>query len=215
MPTVLEPPPSTEVQLPGAVPDPEALIREARRRQRRRRGAAAAFIVLLAALGIAVWQLAFAQASRTTRTTQTPRPLVTMRTLTLHLVGWGTPVEGYAPGTPCPDGVFTLPIRSSTGATIGSDSECDLVDSKVDSPAGRVLRTYAILRATYRVPGGTLETREQRTFRFSRDQIHTSGLFTGRIIGGSGRYAHARGSISGGGPGGANSANWTVAFHFR
>lgn len=195
--------------------DPEALIREARRRQRRRRVGVAAALVVVAGNGIAVWQVAFTHSNATHLAGRLSTPVGLPPTLTLHLVGWGSPVQGYAPSTPCPDGVFSLRIRSSVGNTIGSDSECDLVDSKVNRPDGKVLRTHASLLATYRIADGTIETREQRTFRFSPDQLHTMGRFSGRIISGSGRYAHAGGTISGGGPGGANSASWTVLFHFH
>jgi hypothetical protein len=216
------PPQSEDDQLallePGeAALDEEALIREARRRQRRRWAGGTVAFVLLAAIGVAAWQLAFSQSSSATHAghEHTPARLGLPPTLTFHLLGWGTVVQGYSSRSSCPDGVTSVPIRSSAGQTVGSMSECDLVVSKVDKPNWGVWSTHANMLATYHAPGGTIDTHEQRTFRFSRSQIHTTGSFTGRITGGSGRYAHARGSVTGGGPGGAKSAHWTVVFHFH
>jgi hypothetical protein len=213
MATVADPPRAKESER-GPALDPEAVIEEARRRQRRRRVIEAAMVALLVGIAVAVWQLAFVR-SHAGSPVGNPAPPERPSTLTLHLVGWGAVVQGFAPGTSCPDGVISVPIRSSAGHAFGSVSECDLVVSKAQRPNGSVLSTHANMLGTYHLPGGTILTHEQRTFHFSRDQMHTNGRFTGRIIGGSGRYAHARGSITGGGPGGANTAHWTVVFHFH
>lgn len=198
-----------------ATPDPDALIREARRRQRRRRVIGLAALLLLAGIVVAVWQLAFTQPRQTKAAARPSTPVAFPATMTLHLRGWGTVVQGYAPDSDCPDGVTSIPIRSSAGGTIGSLRECDLVVSKSDTATGAVALTEANMVGTYRLPGGTIQTRERRTFRFAHDQIHTSASFSGHIVGGNGRYAHAKGWLFGGGPGDSGKANWTVIFHFR
>jgi hypothetical protein len=196
--------------------DLEALIREARRRQRRRRLALAAAALLVAMAGAAAWRLAVASPPPAGRTAGRQRaPAGLPGTLTLQLVGWGTVIQPYLGRGACPDGRTSMSVRSSTGAKVGSVVECDLVVTKVDEPNWGVRRTHAELTATYTIPGGTIVTREQRTFLFARDQIHSTGRFTGRIIGGTGRYAHARGTVSGGGPGTGRRALWKLELRFR
>jgi hypothetical protein len=143
-------------------------------------------------------------------------------TLTLHLRGWGTVLRPYVGRHgPCPDGKDETPIVSPAGRSIGSVVECDLLDSKTDEPNWGVRSTHVEMVATYTIPGGTLVTAEQRTFLFSRQAldstkpIRTVGRFAGRLTGGSGRYVHARGTVTGGGPGINGEADWTVTFHFR
>ena len=87
--------------------------------------------------------------------------------------------------------------------------------SKTDVPNYGVRRTHSLGVETYSLPGGTIVTRESRTFLFARDQRHTIGAFRGTVLRGTGRYAHAQGTISGGGPGVDNTANWTVTIHIR
>lgn len=115
----------------------------------------------------------------------------------------------------CPDGFTVIPIVSAGGARIGSFSECDKMVSKLDKPNWGVRKTHAALVGTYRLPGGAIRTREQRTFVFARDQLHTQGYFTGAIVGGTGRYANATGTVTGGGPSAGNRARWTVKLVFR
>lgn len=203
--------------------DPEALIREARRRQRRRRLVVAALALVLAGSGVTLWRLAFDNGAAVGQRGQPSPSAVAPQTLTLHLRGWGTVVQGYSGlhGGGCTDGVTSVPIVTSTGQRVGSLSECDLVVSKSDRSNGDVLSTHANMLGTYKLPGGTIDTHEQRIFRFARDQTHTFAHFSGRITGGSGRYARVRGTISGGGPGNtggpgeSDTAHWRVVFHFR
>lgn len=204
-------------EAPVAV-DPEALIAEARRRQRKRRLLVALIAAAATAIGLALWQFAFTT-GLTSRTGGHSSGLVTgPRVLTLHLIGWGTPVYGYTGRGPCPDGRFESAIETN-GSKIGSFLQCDLADSKIDKPNWGVRSTHAVLSGTYRLPGGTILTREQRTFLFSRQSpnsaipIRVHGSFTGRIVGGSGRYAHLRGTITGGGHGINNSGDWTLTPH--
>ena len=195
-------------------PSPEVLFEEARRRQRKRHlGIALASLIALAISTVALW--VFLNHRARPAALRTPASPVVNRPLKLHLLGWGVPSEPYTGRGSCPDGLTVIPIVSEGGARIGSLSECDKIDSKVDRANWGVWKTHAVLVGTYRLPGGSIRTREQRTFVFGRDQLHTQGYFTGTIIGGTGRYANATGSVSGGGPSAGNRASWTVKLAFR
>jgi hypothetical protein len=200
---------------------PEALIREARQRQRRRRLTLAGVTLLLLGTAVLVWRLAFTSARAPVRESHRLNAAALPRSLTLHVVGWGTPIQGYDPRSSCPDGKFNAPIVSSQGQTVGSFVECDLVVSKTDKPDWGVRSTHAALATTYTIHGGTIEAREQRTFLLSRQYlnsekpIRTRGSFRGRITGGSGRYVHVRGTVTGGGLSINNNGSWTVTFHFN
>jgi hypothetical protein len=52
---------------------------------------------------------------------------------------------------------------------------------------------------TFALPRGTLRTRVRIVQRFARDGIHATQSLTGAIVGGTRAYAHAAGTISGGG----------------
>jgi hypothetical protein len=213
-------PPSPDRQLPAEVeqthppPNPEVLFEEARRRQRKRQlGMALAFLI---ALGISTLVLRVVSQHRAPAAASgTSASPVANRPLTLHLLGWGVPSEPYTGSGPCPDGFTVIPVVSEAGARIGSFSECDKMVSKLDKANWGVRKTHAVLAGTYRIPGGTIRTREQRAFVFARDQLHTQGYFIGAIVGGTGRYANATGSVSGGGPSAGNRARWTVKLVLR
>lgn len=213
-PVTLEPP----VVAPFA--DPEALIEEARRRQRRRQLRKGGVLLVVAGGALALWQFAFTTDSPSRAGGHSSGLVTAQRALTLHLIGWGTPVYGYTGRGPCPDGQFVTPIEVS-GRKIGAFLACDLADSKTDKPNWGVRSTHAVLSGTYTLRGGAIVTREQRTFRFSRQSVNSAipvrvrGSFRGRIVGGSGRYAQVRGTISGGGHGVNNSGDWTLTFRFH
>ncbi len=218
MGSVLVPPSYTEVERDQVV-DPEALIREARRRQRRRRLTRDGVVLLLLGTAVLVWRLAFTSPRGPSQHRHRLNAAALSQSLTLHVVGWGTPIQGYAPRSSCPDGKFIAPIVSAQGQTVGSFVECDLVVSKTDRPNWGVRSTHAALATMYTIPGGTIEAREQRTFLLSRQYldskkpVRTCGIFRGRITGGTGRYAHARGTVTGGGLSINNNGSWTVTFH--
>jgi hypothetical protein len=52
--------------------------------------------------------------------------------------------------------------------------------------------------------------RQTQTFVFDRDQVHARATFRGRVVGGTGRYSDARGTVSGGGPVIDGVAAWRV-----
>jgi hypothetical protein len=127
--------------------------------------------------------------------------------LQLHLRGFGTPVPTQVDQGPCPQGRGVIRIVPR-----GFVSDCVLTISKWDAWFG-VRRITQIARETYHLRDGTIVTRESQTIRFARDQHHTTATFTGRVLGGSGRYAHVGGTVTGGGPGVDGRANWLVSLH--
>lgn len=70
-----------------------------------------------------------------------------------------------------------------------------------DAPNYRVKKITQTARETYHLTGGTIVTLEAQTIHFARDQHHTTAIFSGRVIGGSGRFVAHRGTIEGGCPG--------------
>jgi hypothetical protein len=127
--------------------------------------------------------------------------------LLLHLRGFGSPLPAQIDAGPCPQGRTRIEIRPN-GSAVG----CVLTIRKWDGARG-VKQITQTVRETYRLSGGTLVTREAQTIRFDRDQRHTTAVFRGKIVGGSGRYARARGTVSGGGPGVDGRSDWTLTLH--
>lgn len=183
--------------------DPEALIAEARSRQRRRRR----IIVLVAAAtaaGIAAY-LSISRSSTPSTATSSGGEIGKPSSMQLHLRGFGTPLPTQLDRGPCPQGRTLIEVQPS-GSVVG----CVLTIRKWDGAGYGVKRITQTVRETYRLAGGTLLTRETQTIRFARDQHHTTAAFRGNIIGGSGRYTHARGTVSGGGPGVNGRGDWTI-----
>jgi hypothetical protein len=64
-------------------------------------------------------------------------------------------------------------------------------------------------------PAERSSTGEKQTIRFAIDQEHTTATFRGIVVGGTGRFSRARGTVSGGGPGLNGKADWSVTIHLR
>lgn len=172
----------------------DPLIAEARRRAQRRRLALTLLLLAAVAGGLTAWRA---------------RPVApTAPTLELHVRGFGTALPAQTGSGSCPDGRTRL--RLSIGSASGSIEECVLFAGKTSYPSGAVRSVVERVRDRYRLPGGTIVTRESHTIRFARDQVHTTAVFSGRVVGGSGRYAGARGTVSGGGPGTGEVGDWTL-----
>lgn len=89
---------------------------------------------------------------------------------------------------------------------------------KVDTPRGGPRQIVQTVIETDTLPGGTITSRQTQTIDFATDQsesIETTATFTGTVIGGTGQYANARGTISGGGRGVNGVADWRVAIDLR
>jgi hypothetical protein len=194
-----------ELPLDEPLVDPEALIAEARRRQRKRRLLIA---LIVAVCGVAAIGIYLSLSHTTTHPSGADNIAAIGKpaTLQLHLRGFGTPLPAQIDQGPCPQGRTLIEVRPGQGSVVG----CVLTISKWDAAYG-VKQIRQTARETYRLAGGTIITHETQTIRFARDQRHTRATFSGRVIGGSGRYAHAHGSISGGGPGVGSRGEWTVS----
>jgi hypothetical protein len=85
---------------------------------------------------------------------------------------------------------------------------------KLTKPGLDPWRIVQSARVTTPLSGGTVRTAETQTFTFTRSG-GSSAVFRGRVIGGTGRYAGATGTVSGGGNGRNGVAVWRVTFHLR
>jgi hypothetical protein len=213
MASVLLPPTMTGMEAHASDPSAEleALITEARSRARRRRFAIAVALIALAGGGIALgFVLSGSSSGRNSNPGQ--QPLAVTQTLKLDLAGFGTPLPTALNRGPCPNGRTRITI-SAGRARIGALTECVLTIQKWDAPNWGVKKIVATTRDAYALRGGTIVTRERHVYRFARDQIHSSASFRGEIVGGSGLYAHARGSLVGGGGGVHEHADWKLNLH--
>ena len=74
---------------------------------------------------------------------------------------------------------------------------------------------------TFTLPKGTIRANVNIVQRFSADGAHARQTLTGKVTGGRGRYANARGAVSGGGtdveqpPGSVRSSNLRYVFVLR
>jgi hypothetical protein len=189
--------------------DPEALIAEAKRRQRKRRVVLALIIATAVAVGLAAY-LSISHSNTHSSATSGSFDIGRPTTLQLHLRGFGTPLRTQLNRGPCPQGRTLIEIKSSA-SVVG----CVQTIRKWDVAHYGIKRITQTARETYHLSGGTLVTLETQTIHFARDQRHTTAIFRGRVIGGSGRYAHVRGRISGGGPGIDGHGNWLVSLRLR
>jgi hypothetical protein len=209
--TVVEEP-TRVVEPPDGEPpyfDPEALIAEARRRQRKRRAALALIAAALVAGGLAVF-LSLSHTSTRPPASGVAAEFDKPTTLRLRLRGFGTPLPTQIDQGPCPQGRTLIEIRPS-GSVVG----CVRTIRKLDASHYGVKRITQTARETYHLSRGTIRTLETQTIHFARDQRHTTAVFRGRVVGGSGRYAHARGTVTGGGPGIDGHADWLLSLRLN
>jgi hypothetical protein len=191
------------------VDDPEALIAEARRRQRKRRAALALVAAAAAAGGLAAY-LSLSHTGTRPSTTDGAAELGKPAPLQLHLRGFGTPLPTQIDQGPCPQGRTLIEIRPS-GSVVG----CVRTIRKLDASHYGVKRITQTARETYHLSCGTIRTLEMQTIHFARDQRHTIAVFRGLVVGGSGRYAHARGTVAGGGSGIDGHAGWLLSLRLN
>jgi hypothetical protein len=193
----------------------EALIEEARQRQRRRRLGLAAAVVVVAGTVAAVVYEGLVGSDRSNAPASSNGSLVSGTVLRLHLVGFGTPLPTEIDKGLCPQGRTVIRIRSGAGAPIGSQSGCVLSIGKKTTSNDDIVRITQTARETYALHDGTIVSVETQTIRFAADQRHTVATFHGRVLRGTGRYAHARGTVSGGGRGFDGKADWLMNIHFH
>lgn len=130
--------------------------------------------------------------------------------VTFRLVGRGTPLPTTIDSGPCPQGRTVIAIASASGVRIGTAHVCVLTIEKTDLPNYGVRRIVQTVLETDSLPGGTIVSRQTQSFLFARDQRHSTASFRGRVVGGRGRYARARGTVSGRGPAVEGAADYAV-----
>jgi hypothetical protein len=125
----------------------------------------------------------------------------------IDLRGFGRTL-GATPG--CPDGQTSIPIVHTNRATV----ECVISARKLSKVGVDPWRVIESVHAKTALADGTIRTAVTETFTFTRSGGSTA-TFNGRIIGGTGRYAGASGTVSGGGVGRKGVALWHLTFDFR
>ena len=121
------------------------------------------------------------------------------RQSTLPLTLAGTPANLAAtPG--CPGGRTSLPIVARGGRRIGSSLVCVGEARKTERPGFAVGTILEKVVETDVLRAGSIRSRATYTFRFVRpDGSLARVTIRGSVVGGTGRYAGARGSTRGAG----------------
>jgi hypothetical protein len=125
----------------------------------------------------------------------TPAAVEASRTLHYRVAG-----EPWALGesSDCPEGAVRYGIETRTGKPIGTATLCVLRASKVDERGGGVTVTER-LRETDAFRDGWLWTAQTQTYRAPADGGRSRVTLTGVVTGGTGRFARARGTVTGAG----------------
>ena len=98
---------------------------------------------------------------------------------------------------------------------MGTDFVCVLTIEKDEDSDGHLRRITQTVRETDSLPAGSILSRQTQVFAFSRDGRRSSAAFRGRVVRGTGRFARARGTLSGGGPIVDGVADWRVTVRLR
>jgi hypothetical protein len=132
-----------------------------------------------------------------------------------RLVGLGKPLPAQIGSGPCRQGRTSFVIAGSSGRRVGTAHLCVLTIAKVEDSRGVLRRIVQTVREIDSLPTGAIVSRQRQVFTFSRDGRRSSAGFRGRVAGGTGRYARARGTLSGGGPTVDGVANWRITVRLR
>jgi hypothetical protein len=126
--------------------------------------------------------------------------VVAAQTLSFRIEGLGRSIPTQVDSGPCPEGEWADALfAAARPKRAGTAYGCGLAISKRDVPGYGLRWIRQRARVTYIVPGGTIRTIESQTYSFARDQHHSRASGRGRIVGGTGTYAGARGTVSFGG----------------
>ena len=90
-------------------------------------------------------------------------------------------------------------MTSVSGKRLGSAESCVLAIRKTNTASGALRSIVQTARVAFKLPAGTIVTRQTQAFRFAADQVHSTASFEGRVTGGTGSYAGAAGSVDGSG----------------
>lgn len=92
---------------------------------------------------------------------------------------------------------------------------CALWIRKTDRANWGIYRIIQTARELLVLPDGSITAVVHERFDFARDQRHVHVMWSGAVTGGTGRYAHARGTIDGSGPVSDGRANYRVTIRLR
>ena len=115
----------------------------------------------------------------------------------------------------CPQGRTRIPIAAESGRRIGVAHVCVLTIRKIEDSGGRLQRIVQTVLQTDSLPAGAIVSKQTQTFVFARDPRHSTAVFRGRVVRGTGRYAHVRGTLSGGGPTTEGVADWRMTVRLQ
>lgn len=115
----------------------------------------------------------------------------------------------------CPQGRTRIPIAAESGRRIGVAHVCVLTIRKIEDSGGHLRRIVQTVLETDSLPTGAIVSKETQTFAIARDPRHSTAVFRGRVMRGTGRYVHARGTLSGGGPTAGGVADWRIVVRLR
>jgi hypothetical protein len=136
-------------------------------------------------------------------------------TVSYRLVGRGKPLPAQIGSGPCPQGRTSIAIAGRSGARVGTASVCVLTIERVEDSSGHLGRITQTVRETDSLPAGAIVSRQTQVFAFSRDGRRSSAVFRGRVVRGTGRFAGARGALSGGGSTFDGVADWRMTVRLR
>lgn len=100
-----------------------------------------------------------------------------------------------------------VPVRTTSARcafvirarVVGGGSQTTCLETVAGFPGpGAVIRSRGVM--TFALRGGAITARVRVTQRFRRDGVHALQALLGTVVGGTGAFAHAGGTITGGGP---------------
>jgi hypothetical protein len=90
-----------------------------------------------------------------------------------------------------------------------------LTIQRTDDANGNLRRIVQTVLEKDSLPGGEIVSRQKQSFLFASDKRHSMASFRGHVVHGMRRYAHAKGTVSGGGPTVDGVADWTIVIRLR
>ena len=92
---------------------------------------------------------------------------------------------------------------------------CVLTIRKDEDSDGHLQRIVQTVVETDSLPAGEIVSKQTQAFAFGADLRHSTAVFHGRVVRGTRRYAHARGTLSGGGHTTEGIADWRITVQLR
>jgi hypothetical protein len=158
------------------------------------------------------WMLGVVGTAVLVAATASSRPASTLR---YRLVGREIALPTNVDSGPCPQGRTRIPIVAESGRRIGAAHVCVLTIQKFEDSGGNLRRIVQTVLETDSLPTGAIVSKQAQTFVFVGDLRRSTADLRGRVLRGTGRYAHARGTLSGGGPTVEGVADWRITAPLR